>query len=73
MKILPVCAKETETLVVINGSQNRYAEKAVGDLRAIDHCLVLTDLGIDKLPTLDYREEDVMKMVERVEEEIRGM
>ena len=61
--------KRAKKITVINGCPNQCVKRILDKLNLhIDQNIVVSELGVAKLPTLDFKEEDV----ERVSNKIRA-
>lgn len=61
--------RRAKKIIVINGCPNQCAKRILDKLSLhIDQNIVVSELGVAKLPTLDFKEEDV----ERVSNKIRA-
>jgi uncharacterized metal-binding protein len=60
--------RRAKRLVAINGCENRCTEKVLEKLHLnSDFNIVVSELGVEKQPTLDFKEEDVKKVVQRIQ------
>ncbi len=66
-------ARRAKKLIVINGCANRCASKVLERLGIpYQYETVIAKEGVEKVPTLDFSEEDVHRISRKIAEEVLG-
>ncbi len=64
-------AEKSRKLIIINGCQNNCASKIVRDKNIIpSYEITIAKEGVDKVPTLDFDDEDVDRLAKKISEEV---
>ena len=64
-------ARRARKLIIINGCANRCASKVLEKLNIhYDYETVISNEGVDKLPTLDFNMDDVHRIAEKISKEL---
>jgi uncharacterized metal-binding protein len=64
-------ARRARKLIVINGCANRCASKVLERLGIpYTYEMVISKEGVDKVPTLDFDEEDVHRIAKKITDEV---
>ncbi|MGQ9616474.1 MAG: putative zinc-binding protein [Spirochaetota bacterium] len=64
-------AKKARKLIAINGCQNRCTSKILERLNITpSYEITIAKEGVDKVPTLDFDEEDVERIAEKIAQDV---
>ena len=60
-------ARDARRMIVINGCANRCASKILENMGLeIDYEITIAKEGVDKLPTLDFDQKDVLRLSDKI-------
>jgi uncharacterized metal-binding protein len=66
-------ARRAKKLIVINGCANRCASKVLERIQVpYHHEVIISSEGVKKIPTLDFSEEDVIRISDKIAAEALG-